>query len=892
MSVAFSRLTSRRKAKRGLTTGWELNEKISGWPTTVPTEDIIIPEIESFYPEDIENIRKREFPLLQGVLEFDIARIDPLANCSLWALDTTYLDHGGATLYAQSLIEKFSSELVSNVFGNPHSASPSSQLSTQRVDDARLRLLAFFNASPDEFDIVFVANATAAVKLVVEALRDYDDRGFWYGYHMDCHTSLVGPRNVAVQGSKCFLGNGDVEEWIESLGVPPVEGGERPAPKLFAYPGQSNMTGSRLGLKWCADIRRKTQGRGDVFTLYDAAAYVSSSPLDLSDLAFAPDFIAMSLYKIFGFPDLGALIVRKSAGHIFEKRRYFGGGTVGMVISLGSEWHAKKDSVIHEGLEDGTLPFHNIVALHSALDVHSRLYGSMHNISRHTAALVENLFTRLNAMRHFNGEKVCEMYTAKNSTYGDPTTQGPVIAFNLKNSQGSWIGKSEVEKLAAVRNIHIRSGGLCNPGGIATYLHLTAENLRHNYAEGQRCGDENDIMGGRPAGVLRVSLGAMSNLRDVDTFVNFVSEFFVEKSAPAQVAATIEPPSKFYIEKLAVYPIKSCGSFSIPEDKQWEVRPEGLAWDREWCLVHLGTNAALSQKKYPKMALIQPTVDLEKNMLRVTCRNPGAHDERSVEIPLSADDDGGHSTIQLCQSSKQANVCGDSVTVRVYSSLDIAAFFSNFLGTHCTLARFPPQSSVRHYQPRASSSKPNNRRIGILSSAVSKFRIPSPSQQPSILLSNESPILIVSRSSVNRLNEEIKGRKGAAKTVPSDVFRANIVVAEDLAAPKAGTANYSRLPRLLSFEHPYAEDRWTGFKVGDQAFDVLSSCQRCQMVCIDQETSARSDEPYSTLAKTRKINGKVYFGRHACLSNASLNGNVAFPTVKVGDRVLPSYEEI
>ena len=54
----------------------------------------------------------------------------------------------------------------------------------------------------------------------------------------------------------------------------------------------------------------------------------------------------------------------------------------------------------------------------------------------------------------------------------------------------------------------------------------------------------------------------------------------------------------FYVESLAVFPIKSCGAFKIPEGKRWEVKKEGLAWDREWCLIHQGTGAALNQKRY------------------------------------------------------------------------------------------------------------------------------------------------------------------------------------------------------------------------------------------------------------------------------------------------------
>jgi molybdenum cofactor sulfurtransferase len=184
-----------------------------------------------------------------------------------------------------------------------------------------------------------------------------------------------------------------------------------------------------------------------VFTLLDAASFVSTAALDLGDANAAPDFTALRFYKIFGFPDLGALIVRKSAARILERRKFFGGGTVDMVIASGAQWHAKKETTIHKQLEDGTLPFHSIIALDAAIDTHERLYGSMANISAHTGFLAKRVYDRLAALTHFNDKKVCRIYQ---SDYGNQALQGPIIAFNLRNSQGEWVPKTEVEKSAKI----------------------------------------------------------------------------------------------------------------------------------------------------------------------------------------------------------------------------------------------------------------------------------------------------------------------------------------------------------------------------------------------------------------------------------------------------------
>ncbi|KAK5275196.1 hypothetical protein LTR40_013464, partial [Exophiala xenobiotica] len=99
-----------------------------------------------------------------------IEAIRPIQYPSL--LKTTYLDHAGTTIYAKSLIDAYHQDLTSNLYGNPHSESPASWLATKRVEDARLAVLGYFKANPDDFDVVFTANATAAIKLVSDCFRD------------------------------------------------------------------------------------------------------------------------------------------------------------------------------------------------------------------------------------------------------------------------------------------------------------------------------------------------------------------------------------------------------------------------------------------------------------------------------------------------------------------------------------------------------------------------------------------------------------------------------------------------------------------------------------------------------------------------------------------------
>lgn len=415
-------------------------------------------------------------------------------------------------------MDAFARRMTSGLYGNPHSANEPAARSGRAVDAVREQALRFLGADPAQFDLVFVANATAAVKLVADAFRDLSERGsrgsrggggggggrFWYGFHKDSHTSLVGVRELAGQGaSHCFESDDEVERWLRDPdSVPPPGECARdrdwglphptpppapgPAPRrrglgLFAWPGQSNMSGRRLTLSW-AGRARASPALQNTYTLLDCAALAMTGPLHevFRDPDAAPDFACVSFYKIFGFPDLGALVVRRDSGHILTLRRYFGGGTVTMVSVLGGAWHRVKGRDagefhrgggvrqgdgrgsydIHDGLEDGTLPFHSIIALGEAIGVHARLYGSMDNVSRHTTSLSLRLYQKLRDLAHANGRPLCHIYTEDGGRgFGDARRQGATIAFNLLDSSGYYIPYSDVEKIANANQIYIRSGG-------------------------------------------------------------------------------------------------------------------------------------------------------------------------------------------------------------------------------------------------------------------------------------------------------------------------------------------------------------------------------------------------------------------------------------------------
>ncbi|RDA83769.1 hypothetical protein CP532_5190 [Ophiocordyceps camponoti-leonardi (nom. inval.)] len=791
------------------------------------------------YDAAIEAMRPHEYPMLQGCV---------------------HLDHAGSTPGSRSLMGAFAAEMTSTLYANPHSASTPSQLAASRIDDIRLRLLTFFGADPSDYDLVFVANATAGVKLVVEAMRALP-QGYAYAYHQDCHTSLVGAREDA-RLSVC-LSDAQVLSWLEGADpFPPVEPPVvRPSATLFSYPAQSHMDGRRYPLSWAKRLRE--QHMSPFYTLLDAASSAATSPLHLSSPEFVADFTVLSLYKIFGFPEIGVLIVRRAVGAVFNHRRYFGGGTVDLVICAEEQWHAPKTQTLHERLEDGTLPFQNIMAAGIALDVHQRLFGSPEMVSAHTSHLARRLRRSLCSLRHQNGSPVCVLYTP-------PLGTGPIVTFNLLDDAGGWVSLVEFEKLAGLRKIYVRTGSLCCPGGVASAIGIEPRELKRNLSAGFRCGTESDFDSEKPFGVIRASLGAMSTASDVEQLLDFINEFFVNvpltNGCPASTDAINRRTwSTLRVKTLTVYPIKSCGGIVIPPGRGWEVKPEGLAWDREWCLVHRGSGQALSQKRYPSMALLLPSLDMERGVLRV--EHHGSH--QSVNIPLSTD----ASLFYNRSGQTPSSVCGEPVYAQTYVSDEINSFFANALGVPCVLARFP--AGGRGLSCRTSKARPQKHQLlqglpGSFPDTPPASDSDSEQRQDRILLSNESPMLLVHSASVDALNRDIRSRGGDDGQVTESCFRANMVV-----GALAGEDG----------EPAYSEDSWNLIVIGGHRFRLLGACRRCQMVCVDQRTAERRQEPFTTLAKTRRFDSKVFFGAHMRLESGD-GVKQGRAMVQVGDPVI------
>jgi uncharacterized protein len=178
------------------------------------------------------------------------------------------------------------------------------------------------------------------------------------------------------------------------------------------------------------------------------------------------------------------------------------------------------------------------------------------------------------------------------------------------------------------------------------------------------------------------------------------------------------------LSAIAIYPVKSLAGIQLTD---CPVVSTGFKYDRRWMLIDR-EGIFLSQRRLPKMALIQPRLTAEEMVLSA----PGMN-----ELALALEPEPGaitpstvwHDRLNLWSVSKEAD-----------------DWFTRFLNTDCRLV-YQPESAVRAVDPA-------HARSGDLTS-----------------LSDGFPFLLVSESSLAALNHAMQA------DLPMSRFRPNLVVA-------------------------------------------------------------------------------------------------------------------
>lgn len=83
--------------------------------------------------------------------------------------------------------------------------------------------------------------------------------------------------------------------------------------------------------------------------------------------------------------------------------------------------------------------------------------------------------------------------------------------------------------MASLYNIHLRTGCFCNTGACQKFLNLSNKQVKDNLSAGHVCGDDVDLIDGKPTGSVRISFGYVSNFADARKFLNFIKECFLER---------------------------------------------------------------------------------------------------------------------------------------------------------------------------------------------------------------------------------------------------------------------------------------------------------------------------------------------------------------------------
>ena len=445
-----------------------------------------------------------ETTALDALREREYARLDAQGH--------VYLDFTGAALYAASHVREHAEQLEAGVFGNPHSANPTSSATTRLVESARAAVLDHFNGARD-YTAIFTLNASGALKLVGESFPF--EPGGRLLLTADNHNSVNGVREFArVRGAEVGYAPLTVPELRidEPSLLAALDERDPVLANLFAFPAQSNFSGVKHPLSLIARARERGW-----HVLLDAAAFAPTNRLDLE--ATSPDFAVVSFYKMFGYPTgVGCLLVRKAT--LAELQRpWFGGGTVNFVTVQGRRhFLAPREA----GFEDGTLNFLSIPAVESGL---RRLDAiGMETIQTRVACLTDWLIARLLELRHLNGRPLVRIYGPTSGAM-----RGGTVTLNVYDPGGHLLDYRRVEELAGLQGLSLRTGCFCNPGAGEWAEGLTEDDMLDGLSQGLDMTLPRFLQvihhRGKSAGAIRVSLGAVSNFADVERFVRFAESF-------------------------------------------------------------------------------------------------------------------------------------------------------------------------------------------------------------------------------------------------------------------------------------------------------------------------------------------------------------------------------
>lgn len=257
------------------------------------------------------------------------------------------------------------------------------------------------------------------------------------------------------------------------------------------------------------------------------------------------------------------------------------------------------------------------------------------------------------------------------------------------------------------------------------------------------------------------------------------------------------------IASLHLYPIKSCAGWTLDAATLGQAGLESAGvGDREWMIV-TPAGDFLTQREYPRMALIRSSIDTSEGRKALVGAAPGMP---ALSVPLE--------DFALRNADRHVKVWNHACDA--FDEGDAAAeWLSSFLGARARLVRFDPAHKRLSNRQRTGTVEAQNR------------------------FSDGYPLLTISIGSLEKLNERLL--EAGRERIPMDRFRPNVVI-DDVG--------------------PHDEDRVTELRTASYTLRAVKPCPRCPIPSIDQETGVRGDDPLDILAQYRGGPDGVLFGQN------------------------------
>jgi cysteine desulfurase len=247
-----------------------------------------------------------------------------------------YLDYASTTPLAEEVVAEMGTLMDSNSFGNPSATDHIfGKQAYELIENARLEVASFINASPDE--IIWTSGATEANNLAILGLSRFkatDSKRQIISSFAE-HKSVIEPcKQLEKEGLELLLlspnvnGSIDINEFKKVISEKTL---------LVSFMHINNEVGSINDIESIGKICRKS----NIFFHVDAAQGIGKLSIDVKDCNI--DLMSLSAHKIYGPKGIGALFIDKESV-----------GRIDPIFSGGGQERA---------LRPGTLATHQIIGM-------------------------------------------------------------------------------------------------------------------------------------------------------------------------------------------------------------------------------------------------------------------------------------------------------------------------------------------------------------------------------------------------------------------------------------------------------------------------------------------------------------------------------------------------